>query len=113
MLATIASSAITVAGVVLDSLLELATEHDVVLSVLRCPGHFVAEGSVLARFTPGSKDSAALTSAVGKQFLFGADRTPTQDIEFSIDQLVEVAIRALSPASTIRSPRSLASNGWV
>jgi uncharacterized membrane protein len=28
---------------------------------------------------------------------FGRDRTPTQDIEYSIDQLVEVAVRALSP----------------
>ena len=32
-----------------------------------------------------------------RAFFFGRQRTPAQDVEYSIDQLVEVALRALSP----------------
>lgn len=35
--------------------------------------------------------------AIRAKFIFGAKRTPTQDLRFQINQLVEVAIRALSP----------------
>jgi uncharacterized membrane protein len=35
--------------------------------------------------------------ALQRGFLLGADRTATQDVEFVVDQLVDVAVRALSP----------------
>ena len=35
--------------------------------------------------------------AVNRALIVGTHRTPVQDLEFSIDQLVEIAVRALSP----------------
>jgi uncharacterized membrane protein len=32
-----------------------------------------------------------------QRLYFGKQRTPTQDVEYAIGQLVEVAVRALSP----------------
>lgn len=84
-------------AIALDRLMQVAAEHDVTLRVLRRPGEFVAEGSRLAEVTPSSRADDALATKVDQQVFFGRDRTPTQDIEFSIDQLVEVAVRALSP----------------
>ncbi len=38
-----------------------------------------------------------MSDAVQRAFYIGTRRTLTQDVEFAIDQLVEVAVRALSP----------------
>lgn len=80
-----------------DELLELAREKDLVLRLRRRPGEFVAESSVLAEIFPGAKGDAGMPEAVLSNVYFGRHRTPVQDIEYSIDQLVEVAVRALSP----------------
>ncbi len=80
-----------------DRLLELATREGMVIRLCRRPGDFVAEEAPLALAWPASK----LTEEFGEKFcdayFFGWHRTPSQDIEYAIDQLVEVAVRALSP----------------
>jgi uncharacterized membrane protein len=65
--------------------------------LLRRPGEFVAEGAVIAEVVPRAAESDDLASDILGTIFFGRDRTPAQDIEYSIDQLVEVAVRALSP----------------
>ena len=61
------------------------------------PGQFVLEGETLAIVTPSS---AALTlqKLVGQKIELGRHRVLAQDLEFGIAQIVEIAIRALSPA---------------
>ena len=68
------------------------------LIVLRFrPGQFVLRGEPLAAIVPA--DSAhALEAAIGRGIHIGRHRTLTQDSEFGIAQVIEIAIRALSPA---------------
>src|SRR5262249_52713666 len=61
------------------------------------PAHFGGAGLPLARVWPaGAADGVARGLARGHAI--GAQRTLGQDLTFAIDQLVEIAIRALSPA---------------
>ena len=75
----------------------MARPHGAVIRLLHRPGHFVVAGQPLARVWP---DSAAPTiaRALGGAHATGSYRTLTQDPSFAVDQLVEIAIRALSPA---------------
>ncbi|HSK30084.1 MAG TPA: DUF2254 domain-containing protein, partial [Candidatus Limnocylindria bacterium] len=77
-------------------LMAVAQEKALVLLVKCRPGDFVVSGGELARCQPrGVDDDTA--KAIQQAFIFGTQRTHLQDVEFSIDQLVEVAVRALSP----------------
>ncbi|MDQ2686925.1 MAG: DUF2254 domain-containing protein [Armatimonadota bacterium] len=78
-------------------LMELAREADGVLEVARRPGTFVTEGAVLARLRADRPPPEDFRRNVNKAFVLGPHRTMTQDAGFGVDQLVEVAIRALSP----------------
>lgn len=80
-----------------DRLMALARERDLIISIANRPGKFVFAGSDLARVWPGSRVDDALADAIRGSFYLGPRRTVTQDVEFAIDQLVEVAVRALSP----------------
>jgi uncharacterized membrane protein len=80
-----------------DVLVGIAAQCDAVIRLHYRPGHFVVEGLPLATVWPA--DSAgAVISALERNHFTGPHRTLTQDLAFAIDQLVEIAIRALSPA---------------
>jgi uncharacterized membrane protein len=61
------------------------------------PGSFVEPGVVLARVVPAGA-TGSVESIVGTALLVRRARTERQDIEFAIQQFVQVAARALSPA---------------
>ena len=61
------------------------------------PGQFVFRGEPLAAIVPENK-AGPLESAIDRGVQIGRHRTLTQDSEFGIAQVVEIAIRALSPA---------------
>ncbi|HUJ60682.1 MAG TPA: DUF2254 domain-containing protein [Kofleriaceae bacterium] len=61
------------------------------------PGQFVLRGEPLASIVPASAASV-LEKQVDRCVAFGDHRTLVQDSEFGIAQIVEIAIRALSPA---------------
>ena len=61
------------------------------------PGQFVLRGEPLAAIVP-SDTVGKLETAIDSGILIGRHRTLTQDSEFGIAQIVEIAIRALSPA---------------
>jgi uncharacterized membrane protein len=68
------------------------------LIVLRFrPGQFTLRGEPLAAIVPAGK-VATLEAAIDRGIHIGRHRTLTQDSEFGIAQVVEIAIRALSPA---------------
>jgi len=78
-------------------LVEIAARTDSVIRLERRPGHFVVAGSPLATVWPrGAAGQVAM--ALAKAHVTGPHRTLMQDPVFAIDQLVEIAIRALSPA---------------
>jgi uncharacterized membrane protein len=80
-----------------DQLLEIARERDLVLSVVRRPGKFCFKGDAIALAGPSAKVDDSIIESIRSEFFFGHRRTLLQDVEFAIDQLVEVAVRALSP----------------
>lgn len=81
-----------------DAILEIAQARDVVLHVVPHPGDFVLEGGVLVRFeSDGESFDAELENAIRGCFVLGAHRTAIQDVGFLTGQLVEIAVRALSP----------------
>ena len=60
----------------------------------------------------GADPSGELGRELRTAFAIGASRTPTQDLEYLIDELVEIALRALSPA--INDPfTAITSLHWV
>jgi uncharacterized membrane protein len=68
-----------------------------VISLDHRPGHFIVQGHPFARVWP--PEAAGLVGeALGRAHVIGPYRTLTQDVSFGIDQLVEIGIRALSPA---------------
>lgn len=80
-----------------ERLLGLAADKDLVIRVEHRPGDFVVAGRDLVRIRPASRVDEELEGAVRGAFFFGPRRTLTQDAEFAVDQLVEIAVRALSP----------------
>lgn len=81
-----------------DSLLiRVAKKHSLVIRLAHRPGHFVVEGAALAWAWPPDRCSDELAKELHQAFVLANHRTPYQDVEFAIDQLVEIAVRALSP----------------
>lgn len=81
----------------MDGLVEFATEADLVVGLARRPGDHVIAGAVIATVWPKTKLDEAGRKRVCAGFAFGNVRTPGQDLKFLINQLVEIAQRALSP----------------
>jgi uncharacterized membrane protein len=86
----------------LEILLALASEKDLVIRLLCRPGRFVWSGGEAARVWPVSQVDGRLDRQVRRAFLVGNQRLPTQDLEYGINQLVEIAVRAM--ASGVRDP---------
>jgi uncharacterized membrane protein len=80
-----------------EALVELATQADTVIGLERRPGDHVIAGTVIARIWPQAKCTDTLCVQVHATMDVGAVRTPVQDVQFLINQLVEIAQRALSP----------------
>jgi uncharacterized membrane protein len=80
-----------------DRLIEIAIRSRAVIRLLHRPGHFVVEGQPLADVWPADA-APGVARALGGAHATGSYRTLTQDLSFAVDQLVEIAIRALSPA---------------
>ena len=80
-----------------EALIRLAAEKDAVIRLLHRPGHFVVRGHALATVWPPSATDA-VSRALRRAHVTGPNRTLAQDLAFAVDQLVEIAIRALSPA---------------
>ncbi|MBD1875005.1 DUF2254 domain-containing protein [Nodosilinea sp. FACHB-131] len=78
-------------------LMQIATETNILLQLQRRPGDFVIKGSLLALAYPAESGSKKLVKQINDAFVLGSQRTDQQDVEFSINQLVEIAVRALSP----------------
>ena len=78
-------------------LLSIADTWDARILLRSRPGQFVAEGQDLAAVWPATAASE-VSRDLTKAHIVGPNRTLAQDPAFAVDQLVEVAIRALSPA---------------
>lgn len=80
----------------LGALVEVARKHGIAIGLEVRPGDFLYPGVPIAR-TDAKRLPGEVADAVRDTFAIGASRTPEMDLEFSIDELVEIALRALSP----------------
>ncbi|WP_339768898.1 DUF2254 domain-containing protein [uncultured Pseudosulfitobacter sp.] len=81
----------------LDSLAETAEEHDWVLAVHVEIGSFVSAYETVLTVHSASAPTPEICNKVCSNFAVGEEQTEAQDVTFMIDQLVEMAARALSP----------------
>jgi uncharacterized membrane protein len=79
-------------------LVALARHYHVSIRVLRRVGHFVPAGVPLMMVSKGSRLSPEGTGALLAAFDFGPVRTLQQDVEFGVLQIVDIALKAISPA---------------
>lgn len=82
-----------------DSLLALAEQHDVLLALVVQPGDYVLEGTTLVLVHPGDRSSQALREALLRAVRIADARSPHQDLAFAVQQLTEMAVRAVSPGT--------------
>jgi uncharacterized membrane protein len=78
-------------------LLEVACSSRSVLRVNVRAGHFVLRNGDHIIVHGTQPLDASATDAVRAAFVIGAERSPAQDLEYNLRQLVEIALRALSP----------------
>lgn len=79
-------------------LMVLAQRFDLVIKLLLRPGEFAIEGTPLLQVVAERDVSTKLQRELTQCFIIGRRRTAAQDIEFAVNELCEVAVRAMSPA---------------
>jgi uncharacterized membrane protein len=82
-----------------DQLLETARRHDVVLSLRVRPGQYVLEDTVTVLVHPPGRADDRLIREVRSSVRIADARSPRQDVAFAVQQLTEMAVRALSPGT--------------
>jgi uncharacterized membrane protein len=80
-----------------EALVGIAEEYDAVLRAANKPGDFVTKDGPLIEVWSGDSDLEEISQKVKDAFIIGDQRLRINDVEFSVDQLVEIAVRALSP----------------
>jgi uncharacterized membrane protein len=79
-------------------LVDIAKSADAVIELSFKPGRHVIEGGTFAWVAPADAATASMGDELEGCLQLSGERTSIQDLETSIRQLVEVALRALSPS---------------
>ncbi len=79
-------------------LLELAKAFKLRVRMLRRIGHFVPAGVALFGVAPEERLNPERASELRSAFDIGPTRTLQQDVEFGVIQIVDIALKAISPA---------------
>jgi uncharacterized membrane protein len=79
-------------------LVALAKQYHVSIRVLRRVGHFVPAGIPLMMVSKGARLTPEGTADLLTLFDLGPTRTLQQDVEFGVLQIVDIALKAISPA---------------
>ena len=93
-------------GIDADQLLRLAVDHSVVIAMAARIGEFVAEGRPLVCVSGARAVEARTRKALLRCLTIQRERTVDQDVPFGLQQLVDVAMKALSPG--IQDPTTAA-----
>lgn len=93
------SSSGYIAEVYYNKLFEISRDNKVMIIFDKLPGQFVTDEDVIAKiyYDRSSELMENLSESIGDCLDIGDRRTEVQDFSYSIQKLVEVAIKALSP----------------
>ncbi|WP_154858468.1 DUF2254 domain-containing protein [Cyclobacterium xiamenense] len=80
-----------------DKLMEEARKQEVFIELFHRPGSYLVKSLELAKVYSNKALDKEAMSRLRQHFLGGKTRTPQQDAEHAIHQMVEIAARALSP----------------
>lgn len=80
-----------------ERLMKIAKSNNLLLRLKHRPGKFVVRDSELVMVWPGERVDKKLCRQIQEAFILGLERTEQQDVEFCVNQLVEIALRAISP----------------
>ncbi|WP_009630402.1 DUF2254 domain-containing protein [Synechocystis sp. PCC 7509] len=80
-----------------EKLMQITSQQELIVRLEFRPGKFIVKGSELMMVYPGGRVNQKFAKKFRDVFILGTERTEQQDIEFPIHQLVEVALRAISP----------------
>lgn len=78
-------------------LMQLACDHDLLIRLEKRPGDFVIVDTPLLRMLAPAKPAERWSKQLQASFTIGINRTPYQDVGYSLQQAVEIAALALSP----------------
>ena len=81
-----------------DALIDRARKHDLVLRLNHRAGEFVYASTELLRACPADRVDDELARALADGFTFKPQKLPAEAIDVGMLQLVEVAVRSLSPS---------------
>jgi uncharacterized membrane protein len=79
-----------------NTLLALCRRQDLLIRVEHRPGDFIVQGHRLALVWPDGRGDSAIERRILNAIAIGQQRTIAQYVEFSANQLVQVALQALS-----------------
>ncbi len=80
-----------------DALLDWAREHGTIVRMEHRIGEFVVEGTPLTSVADPGGSNEDTTDALNAVYVISPHRTVEQDASFGIRQLVDIALKALSP----------------
>lgn len=81
----------------LGYLMNLAEQNELTLLINFRPGDYLVEGLDVVEVLSNEESEEGTLNNIRSAFITGKVRTPLQDAEFAIHQMVEIAARALSP----------------
>ncbi len=80
-----------------EKLLSTAECHDITVHITEKPGRFIIKGTPIGQIYSKIGVDKDIAQEVLSRIVIGRQRTMTQDIEFSVAAMAEIALRALSP----------------
>ncbi len=84
-------------SVEMNALLNAARKHGNILRMDRCIGEFVVEGTPLVSLSGPFDPDDRTTADINEIYVISRQRTVEQDPAFGIRQIVDIALKALSP----------------
>lgn len=81
----------------LERLVTIGRDHDLLIRLDTRAGRFVVDDTTFAQAYPAERVTDEVVHAIAAAVVAGSRRSSQDDIEFPIKQMVEIAVRALSP----------------
>jgi uncharacterized membrane protein len=82
----------------LDKLIKIAINKDLIIHLQYRAGDFLHKGMKLAVVSPKERLNNEIKTDMSRAFIQGSEETSVQDLKYSFDRLVQIAVSALSPS---------------